>query len=156
MIEIDIPGFKSLQLAHLVLDYNGTLACDGTAFVGVRETITELSRELDVHVVTGNTFGKAHEQLAEIPCRISLLSNNAQHEAKLDYIRELGSDFTCAIGNGRNDRLMLKEAALGICVTHAEGVAVETLIAADVACRDIIDAFELLSNPLRLTATLRS
>jgi hypothetical protein len=29
MIEIDIPGYKKLQLKNLVLDYNGTLACDG-------------------------------------------------------------------------------------------------------------------------------
>ncbi len=29
MVEIPIPGHETLQLEHLVLDYNGTLACDG-------------------------------------------------------------------------------------------------------------------------------
>ena len=29
MIKIDIPDFGRLRLAHLVLDYNGTLAFDG-------------------------------------------------------------------------------------------------------------------------------
>ena len=29
MIEIEIPGFGALQLAHLVLDYNSTLAVNG-------------------------------------------------------------------------------------------------------------------------------
>lgn len=29
MIDIEIPGFAHLQLDHLVLDYNGTLARDG-------------------------------------------------------------------------------------------------------------------------------
>jgi hypothetical protein len=29
MIRINIPGFRDLQLVHLVLDYNGTLAVDG-------------------------------------------------------------------------------------------------------------------------------
>ena len=59
------------------------------------------------------------------------------------------------MGNGRNDRLMLKEAALGVAVMLAEGVFTETLTAADVVCRDILDALNLLTNPLRLVATLR-
>jgi soluble P-type ATPase len=51
---------------------------------------------------------------------------------------------------------MLKEAALGIAVLHEEGAASETLLAADVACRSILSALELLTNPLWLKATLRS
>ena len=31
---IEIPGFKRLFLANLVLDYNGTLACDGKLING--------------------------------------------------------------------------------------------------------------------------
>ena len=37
MIDIEIPGFGRLQLAHLVLDYNGTLAIDGEPFEGSDE-----------------------------------------------------------------------------------------------------------------------
>ena len=37
MIEIDVPGFGALRLEHLVLDYNGTLACDGMLLEGVHE-----------------------------------------------------------------------------------------------------------------------
>jgi soluble P-type ATPase len=51
---------------------------------------------------------------------------------------------------------MLKEAALGITVILEEGTALETLTSADVVCKDILSALELLSNRLRLTATLRS
>ncbi len=29
MLTITIPGAQALQLEHLVLDFNGTLACDG-------------------------------------------------------------------------------------------------------------------------------
>lgn len=36
-----------------------------------------------------------------------------------------------------------------------EGAAVEALLAADVAARNIVDALELLTHPLRLKATLR-
>jgi soluble P-type ATPase len=63
------------------------------------------------------------------------------------------------VGNGRNDQLMLKEAALGIAVILEEGAAAATLNAtlnaADVVCTHIVSALELLTNPLRLMATLR-
>jgi soluble P-type ATPase len=51
---------------------------------------------------------------------------------------------------------MLQAAELGIAVILREGAAVETLTAADIVCRGIVPALELLSHPLRLTATLRS
>ena len=35
MIEVDIPGYRTLQLAYLVLDHNGTLAVDGILKPGV-------------------------------------------------------------------------------------------------------------------------
>ena len=40
MIEIDIPGYKTLHLEHLVLDYNGTLAVDGVLIDGVATATT--------------------------------------------------------------------------------------------------------------------
>ncbi len=51
---------------------------------------------------------------------------------------------------------MLKEAILGIAVIQREGAAAATLQAADAVTTDILAAFELLTNPLRLKATLRS
>ena len=59
------------------------------------------------------------------------------------------------MGNGRNDRLMLQTAALGVAVCQAEGAAVPTMLAADVMGSDIQDALDLLIHPLRLVATLR-
>jgi soluble P-type ATPase len=59
------------------------------------------------------------------------------------------------IGNGRNDRLMVAAAGLGIAVIQGEGAAVETLNAARVAVPDIGVALGLLLNPARLVATLR-
>lgn len=50
---------------------------------------------------------------------------------------------------------MLREAGLGICVMSREGVAVPTLLAADVVVPDILTALELLERPMRLVATLR-
>jgi soluble P-type ATPase len=51
---------------------------------------------------------------------------------------------------------MLKASALGVAVIQGEGAAFETLASADVVCTDIRSALSLLSNPMRLIATLRS
>jgi soluble P-type ATPase len=156
MIEIDIPGYKTLQLSHLVLDHNGTLAVDGLLVAGVRDSLNRLSADMAVHVLTADTFGKAKSQLKGVPCKLSILPSANQDIGKLEYVKKLGAEHAVCIGNGRNDRLMLKEAALGIAVILEEGTAAETLASADVICKDILSALELLSNPLRLTATLRS
>ncbi|NNF99561.1 MAG: ATPase P [Desulfobacteraceae bacterium] len=156
MIRIDIPGYRLLNMHHLVLDYNGTLACDGTLIGGVRPALIQLAEKLDVHVITADTFGQAKSGLEGIPCHLSILPPDNQAQGKLAYIHHLGREGTVAIGNGRNDRLMLKDAILGIAVVLGEGAAVESLVDADIVTTSIVSALELLQFPLRLTATLRS
>ncbi len=156
MIEIVILGYRTLKLEHLVLDYNGTLAVDGEPLAGVTDALKNLAKNLEVHVLTADTFGKVQTRLEGLPFRISVLPVENQDMGKLDYVKALGAERTVSMGNGRNDRLMLKEAALGVAVILDEGVAVETLNSADVVCTSILSALELLTNPLRLTATLRS
>jgi soluble P-type ATPase len=155
MLKITIPGHGDLQLEYLVLDYNGTLACDGELIEGVKGTLKTLARHLEIHVVTADTFGKAREGLSGIPCKLAVLPAENQDAAKLAYIQGLGPKSTVCVGNGRNDRSMLKGAALGIAVIQDEGAAVKTLLAAEVVCPDILAALGLLTDPLRLTATLR-
>ena len=115
-----------------------------------------LAERIQVHILTADTFGKAHVNLEGMACRLSVLSADAQDISKRNYVRALGANHVVCVGNGRNDRLMLKEAVLGIAVILEEGAAADTLAAADVVCTDIISALELLQNPLRLIATLRS
>jgi soluble P-type ATPase len=156
MLEIDIPGYRKLRLEHLVLDFNGTMACDGELLKGVRQRLEALSAQLRISVLTADTFGKARSQLAGIPCDLAILPVENQDRLKLEYIRRLGPDTTVCVGNGRNDRLMLLEAGLGIAVVQAEGAAVQTILAADVLAPDILAALDLLTHPLRLVATLRA
>ena len=61
-----------------------------------------------------------------------------------------------ALGNGRNDRLMLKVEALGIALVQREGGAVETATSADLLSTSVNDALDLLLHPNRLIASLRS
>lgn len=156
MIEIDIPGFRKLKLAHLVCDYNGTLAVDGRLLPGVAERLSQLASSVTVHVVTADTFGLARSQLADAPVSLTILPVESQAEAKRDFVVRLGADAVAAIGNGRNDRKMLEAASLGVALIQVEGGAVETLAAADVVATSVLDALDLLLHPKRLIATLRS
>lgn len=90
MIKIDIPGDKVYQLAHLVLDYNGTLACDGRLLPGVTERLTELAEHLAVHVLTADTFGSAQAALVGIPCRVEILPAGDQAEENRRWCMTLG------------------------------------------------------------------
>jgi P-type E1-E2 ATPase len=155
MMEINVPGLKPLHLTHLVLDFNGTLACDGKILPGVRERLEKLAQQLEIHVLTADTFGTVQEAMAGIPCRTMVIPDAAQAEAKAKHVHDLGRDGVVAIGNGRNDRLMLQNATLGIAVMQEEGAAPQALLAADVAVPNINCALDLLIQPLRLIATLR-
>ncbi|RZB30469.1 MAG: hypothetical protein SRB1_02749 [Desulfobacteraceae bacterium Eth-SRB1] len=156
MIEIDIPGFGILRLKYLVLDYNGTIAVDGQPVQGVKERLIALARHVEIHVLTADTFGGVEKKLSDIPCKIHVLPVEAQDKAKMEYIDRLGADRAVCIGNGRNDVMMLKKAALGIAVVQDEGAAASAVLSADVVVTDILFAFDLLTNHMRLTATLRS
>jgi soluble P-type ATPase len=156
MIAVDIPGYGLLRLEHLVMDYNGTLAVDGEIAAGVAAAMEVLASQVTIHVITADTFGLAANGLKGCPVKLSVLPPGDQDVAKLDYVERLGAAQTVAVGNGRNDRQMLAAAGLGIAVILDEGAAFETLAAADVVCRGIVPALELLIHPLRLTATLRS
>lgn len=155
MLEIAIPGRATLRLEHLLLDYNGTLAVDGELLPGVAGRLTALSQQIDIRVLTADTFGRAAEKLAGLPCSLAILPPGNQAEAKRAALEKVGAGGAAAIGNGRNDRLMLEAAALGIAVVQGEGAAAETLLAADAVATDIRTALDLLLQPLRLVATLR-
>lgn len=156
MITLTIPGFETLNLSHLVMDFNGTLACDGCLLDGVAQRVRLLSRDLEVTVLTADTFGHAAEQLEDLPLSLHLLGDHRQDLAKQDQVLALGASGCIAIGNGKNDALMLKSAKLGIALLQEEGLCTACLAGADILCRDINSALDLLLNPRRMIATLRS
>ena len=156
MIEINIPGQKTLQLEYLILDYNGTVAVDGKPIKGVKECLDTLAEKLEVHVVTADTFGSVKTELAGFRCELTVLPADNQDRAKRDLVERLGAEQTVSIGNGRNDSRMVKKSALGIAVIQEEGAASDTVASADVVCSSILAALGLLLNPIRLVATLRS
>jgi P-type E1-E2 ATPase len=155
MLCIDIPGNTRLTLEHLVLDYNGTLALDGTLLPGVVPALRELSKQLAVHVLTADTFECAAHELQGLPLTLSIVPAEKQDEHKKNYVEVLGAERCACIGNGRNDCLMLSCAAVGIAVMQQECAAAAAFRCADIIAPDIFSALGLLQNPLRMQATLR-
>ena len=156
MIDVEIPGRSNLRLWHLVLDYNGTLALDGDLLDGVANKMEELAGHVQLHVITADTHGTVVEKLAGISCLCQILGPSVQDMQKDKYVRSLCADKVVAIGNGQNDGLMLKTAALGIALVQGEGASIAAILQADIVCTDILNAFDLLLNPDRLKATLRN
>ncbi len=155
MLQIMIQGMGKLKLSHLILDYNGTLARDGYLISGVAEQLTKLSSQFKIHVLTGDTYGTAKNQLKDVNSHLTIMPPENQTSAKIQYLQQLPLPATVAIGNGRNDCQMLKEATIGIAVIGEEGAAVETITAANIVVPNIFCALALLNNPRSLIATLR-
>jgi len=155
MIELEIPGDETLRLKRLLLDYNGTLARDGQLLPGVKERLKILEKDLELYVVTADTFGTVRRELEGSGVEVMVLKGENHTEEKRRILEHLGADHTVAVGNGNNDRLMLEYSVLGIAVLGDEGCALETLKAARLCCRSIGDALDLLQYPRRLVATLR-
>lgn len=152
---IDIPGHIRLEIKHVVCDYNGTIAVDGKLIDGVREIINELSENMEFHVITADTYGFVERELEDVNCKLVKIPDQNQAHSKLEYVSAIGKNHTVCMGNGNNDRLMLKEACLGITLIQEEGACIESLLASNVICKSIIDAFGYFKEPKRLMATLR-
>jgi P-type E1-E2 ATPase len=155
MLTLDIPGRGRLEIAHLVLDLNGTLAVDGVMRAVIAERLRALSNNVCVHVVTADTFGTA-ARLRGLDMQVRVLPPGDQVEAKAALVRALGAAHTIAVGNGSNDEGMVREAAVGIAIVGREGASARTVAAADIVVTRSEDALDLLLTPTRLIATLRT
>lgn len=155
MLEIKIPSLGHFSFKHIVFDFNGTLATDGHLPDAVKTRLETLSRKMEVHVITMDTYGTVAKQLQALPVQVAVLSSEKGTEAKGNYIKTLGSDTCVAVGNGSNDCKMLKEAMLSIAVVGREGLSQKALRDADLIFTSIDDVFDSLENPTRLAATLR-
>lgn len=155
MLNIAIPGRPPLQIKHLILDYNGTIAYDGLLLPELIPKLKKLAQHLTIHVLTADTHGSAARQIEAFPCRLAIIPGGEQIVAKQRYLQQLSTEHCVAIGNGVNDQLMLHDAALGIAVMQQEGVATQSLMAADIAIGSCSAALDLLLNTKLLIATLR-
>ncbi len=155
MIQLVIPGRGELAIHYIVSDVNGTLALDGVLLEGLAERIAALRQRVQVHLLTADTHGRQAFIDEQLGLRAIRIQGGNEAEQKAQYVRRLGAEMVAAIGQGANDAAMLKEAALGICVMSREGLAIETLLSADLLTPDIFAALELFDRPNRIVASLR-
>jgi len=155
MLEVDIPGFGLVQLEHLVSDFTGTLSVDGKLLFGVKDRLNRIAKFLTIHILTADTFGKARAQLKGVNGEIRILKGKNHDIQKAIYVKKLGARTVVALGNGNNDRRMLKAAKVGIAVSEGEGCSVDAMMAANIHVRSARDGLDLLLNPKRCKATLR-
>lgn len=151
-IRLEIPGYRDLHLMRLVLDFTGTLALDGKLLPGVAERLSRLSAKLEILVFTADTFGTAQTALQGLPIQVRLVQTGRD---KADLVSKLSPANLVAIGNGNNDMAMLQLARVGIAIVGPEGCSTKLISVAQVVVCNVIDALDLLLEPLRLKATLR-
>jgi len=159
MLEVDLPCGGSYRIKNLVLDLNGTLTVDGILIEGVEERLKALCATLSVSILTADTNltleGLVQSLGPTCALRVHRLASGRGDLQKLAFLQEIGRESTIAIGNGCSDALMLKDAALGICIMGKEGAALEAIRASKLVFLHICDALDLILKRNRLIATLR-
>ena len=151
-LSIQVPGGRAIRLAHLAIDFNGTLAADGALLPGVAARLRRVARHLRVTVLTADTFGTARATFRALPVAVRVVAGGAD---KRRFVAGLRGSGVAAIGNGRNDVAMFDAAALAIAVIGPEGTAPELLRCASIVVRDVRDALDLLLRSGRVVGTLR-
>ena len=139
-IRREILGARPLELDHLLLDVNGTIANRAHLIEGVEERIGRIRDQLEVHLLSADTLHNLDETAARLGVAATRVTNGTE---KRDYAVELGPERCAAVGNGINDVPMLEAVRLGIVVVGPEGAGGPTVRAADVVCASILDALDL-------------
>jgi soluble P-type ATPase len=154
MITIQRPGQEVLDIEFILIDFEGTLASDRRVHPKAKDKINLLSKRAKIYILVNEKNEQVLEVLRKVKAEIMHVPEGNASDKKLNLLRQLGANRTVAIGNGRDDALMVEEAVLGICVTSKEGTASETIQKADVVVSNILDALDFLLKPLRQKATL--
>jgi len=152
---IDIPGYKTLNLSVLLLDYNGTIATDGKIPDSVRKRILELADQFEILVLTADTHGTARKQCEGLPLKVCTFPVGNAADYKEEILKRCGDEHCVCMGNGRNDIKMFKCAALSVAIMGKEGLCAALLNETDICVNSIEDGLDLLLNPKRIIADLR-
>jgi len=147
-----MPGAKTLHLRHAVFDFNGTLALDGALLPGVASRLRALAKRLPLTVLTADTYGTAAKTLGRLPVTVHTVRTGRQ---KARFIARRRSEGAAAIGNGTNDALMFRAAALSVAILGPEGLSAAALQSATLVVPSATAALDLLLRPRRVSATLR-
>lgn len=152
---LNIPGYKTLTLSTLLLDYNGTIATDGIIPDSVKNRLCKLSEQFKIIVLTADTHGTARAQCDGLPLEIRTFPTGNAADYKAEVLHQEAADTCVCLGNGRNDIKMFQEAALSIAIMGTEGICSALLRESDICVTSVEDGLDLLLNPKRIIADLR-
>lgn len=155
MILVEIPGREALAIEHVLLDYNGTIAFDGMLVPDAAELIGQLAQQAHVAVLTADTYGSVHGQCDPLGVEVVTFPRAGAAAFKRDYAQALDGQVAC-LGNGFNDVGMFDGADLRIAVLDGEGAYAGLIAHADILARSATEGLDLLLNPDRIRATLRT
>jgi soluble P-type ATPase len=87
-IQIDIPGFRKLDIRAVCSDYTGTLSLEGELISGVKSRLRKLARLVDIYVLTSDTRGSAKIELQSIPLNPIVVEGQKHDVEKRNYLRK--------------------------------------------------------------------
>lgn len=154
-MQVSVPGYGVVDIEHVVMDFNGTIAVDGVLRERVRERIIRLAGYCQTHVLTSDTQGTAARELIGLPVSLEIYDTDDAGACKRSYVEALGAHVCACVGNGANDASMFEVAVLSIAVLETEGVYAPLLTSADMLVRSSVDALDLLLDKTRLASGLR-
>lgn len=158
-LSIDIPGFGARHLDTILTDFTGTLSRGGRLVEGVKDRLIRLAQFMEIHVITADTFGVAQRELEDIPHKHVCLDGSNHDLQKRQYGEKVGLQRCVVLGNGNNDRLLLKAAnesgGIAIAVDNGEGCAIDALLNSNLFIVGAVNALDLLLEPKGCKATLR-
>ena len=67
-VHVLVPRGEDLILEHLMLDVNGTLSDRGEPITAAISSLERLREQLELHLVTADTFGTAEAFAASLRC----------------------------------------------------------------------------------------
>jgi soluble P-type ATPase len=157
MKKFNIPHFGLFEIRNIIFDINGTLQFNGKISNKLVEKFRELKQHYNLYLISSDTRGNLNELAKQLDTKYVRINTADQTdaEAKNKELLKLGKENTAAIGNGNNDMLMLKNAALGILIIGSEGASSKSLMNADVIFTNPIDAINFLLDEKAIIATLR-
>ncbi|MHA1149323.1 MAG: HAD family hydrolase [Promethearchaeota archaeon] len=157
MKKIQIPNHGELIIKNIIFDINGTLQFKGVISDEIISKFRELKKIYNVYLVSSDTRGNLKTIASKLEVEYVKINPKGitDSEAKNQELIKLGKDITIAVGNGNNDDLMLKNAVIGIVIIGTEGASVKSIINADVAFNDPINAIDFLLDDTMIISTLR-
>lgn len=155
MLTYKIPGRPDIEVDNIAFDYNGTIAVNGKLIKGVDKLINILAQDVNIYILTADTYGTATGECENIKGEILTFPRENAGQSKKQIVEELKGNTIC-IGNGYNDIPMFEEAILSIAILEEEGLAGQLLLRADIVVRSIMEALNILLNKDMIRATLRN